>query len=223
MCGCAPGTIREWDCGQIDGDTDRPGIIAPGCFADLGGGCCGEGVAAAGCGMCPAGSIPGTECAPMGGAPEPARPIAPPTAFCREDLGGGCCGGDVEANICGMCPAGSISADSCVGDADFFPAPPTSCRVNVGGGCCGDAVEANSCGICPAGSINEGECVDFQGELTTDGGEPGAAPPGEDEARPAPPPLGCFIVDDTGCCGEAVMTNTCGECPAGSSMDCSFC
>lgn len=223
MCGCAPGSIRESDCGQIDGDAEAPGIIAPSCFADLGGGCCGDSVDSVACGMCPEGSVPASECAPMAGAPEdPARPIMPPEFQCREDLGGGCCGGDVAANICGMCPAGSISADSCSGDADFFPAPPTSCRVNVGGGCCGAAVEANGCGMCPEGTINEGECVDIQQPLSTDPEpEPGAAPPG-DEARPAPP-LGCFVVDDTGCCGEAVMTNTCGECPTGSSMDCSFC
>lgn len=223
-CGCAPGTILEEECGQFDNDIS-PGIVAPSCFENLGGGCCGGGIAPAACGMCPAGSIPGSECAPMAGAPEPdpdpARPIAPP-AGCREDLGGGCCGGDVVANVCGMCPTGSIRADSCSGDADFFPAPITACRVNVGGGCCGEAVPANGCGICPAGSVNELECIDIQGAITTDGEEPGAAPP-EDAAFPAPPPLGCFILDDAGCCGEEVMTNTCGECPAGTSMDCNFC
>lgn len=227
MCGCAPGSIREWDCGQIDGDMDRPGIVAPSCFADLGGGCCGDTVDPVACGMCPEGSVSASECAPiMAGAPEPEDPGVPfiPPSFCREDLGGGCCGGEVAANVCGMCPAGSIPADSCSGDADFFPAPPTSCRRDFGGGCCGAAVEANGCGMCPEGTVNEAECVDIQQPRSTDpepAPEPAPAPPG-DEARPAPP-AGCFTVDDTGCCGDAVMTNTCGECPAGTTMECSFC
>ncbi len=138
------------------------------CMRQLSQTCCGDFVTTADpCGQCPMGSVPMTECMAFPSS-------APPSVTCRQDYGGGCCGGATPADACGTgCAWGGTPESACTdtmitdggmtdaGPSDGgamepppdggagvppppIPAPPT-CRMDLGMGCCGEIVPMGAC------------------------------------------------------------------------------
>lgn len=131
-CGCGGGITGIRPPGDEEPGAPDAGAPAPPdelpplppeeCYADLGGGCCGAYVGApTECG-CPAGSVAQSTCGAYsaGTSPDGEVPPMPPGedepgffAGCRSILVDGTCGDFAEPNVCGDCPADSVSEWEC--------------------------------------------------------------------------------------------------------------
>ncbi|NOY91484.1 MAG: hypothetical protein GXP55_09760 [Deltaproteobacteria bacterium] len=190
-------------------------------------GCCdGRGSEVSVCDVCPSGTVERADCRTAGCA-DPCtsptrRPSGPgedigPAARCYQDMGSGCCGDQIfGGDVCGYCPAGSVSEYECAGFAPACgcgtttrpaPAPPSEEPVSDAG------VPPTDAGVPRADS----------GVPRADSGVPSdAGVPPSDAAIPpsdAGPPRAldeCYTDLGPGCCGAYVgAPSECG-CPPGS-------
>jgi hypothetical protein len=203
---CPDGTVEVDACrsGGCEVVCDEPMQ----CREDLGAGCCGDEVPG-GCEACPAGSVTVGSCEsefPECGCDEMRRFPVPGDTLCFSQITEACCdsGDAVPALMCG-CPDGYLAESSCTFDGDIIE---TECYRDLGNGCCGEA-ELSLCGVCPAGTLLDCAAV---------------IEAGKDRAGGAPqePPRECLIEMDDGVCGCPIDFDACGQCPAGSTQDCSF-
>jgi len=181
-------------------------------------GCCdGRGSEVSVCDVCPSGTVERVACRTAGCA-DPCTGATPrpsgggadiaPAARCYQDMGSGCCGDEIfGGDVCGFCPAGSVSEYECSG---FAPA-------------CG-------CGMTerPAPIVDAGPLPTDAGVPPSDAGVPpsdagvlpsdaGVLPADAGTPVPDPMPLDeCYTDLGPGCCGAYVGPSTECGCPPGS-------
>lgn len=221
---CPTGTVEQSAC-RVSGCGTPTCEFPLECRQDFGDGCCGAAVFNESCAICPGGSVSARECVAdypdECGCDDTIRPLVPPG--CYADLGGGCCdyGIMVPLNSCGLCPAGSLGEFECT----FAGGPPMdTCFEDLGDGCCGAPTMTNACGFCAPGNLSEEECAAMAGAPMDDEADPAPGRPIDPEEPPRPECRVDLRDMRDGLCGCVVdeELNACGECPAGSTLDCTI-